>query len=499
VANIKGRDEILALLLSLWSSWLMLLYIEKKNFLYVILGAVVWFLALLSKENAFVFLVLMPVVLFLPASSQLKPLLKPFIGFIASALIFLWIRHQVIGEITGSTSSELMNNSFLEASINQKYATIFLVLGKYVSLLFFPHPLTYDYYPYHIPLVTWSTLLPLASFLFYCFLIGIAIRSFRRNYLLFVAITFFLLPLLPVSNLLFPIGTFMNERFLYFSSIGFCLIVAYWLVLAMQKQLFRKLSFFVLLILLVLYGFKTIHRNKTWYNDYTLFTTDVKTSVNSAKSNCSAGGILLDNCDSILDPVRKNAVILQSIGYLRKAISIHPTYADAWLLLGNAYYKKGNAFDSSLLCYSTILKTFPQHKLTLGNLFIVAEKIPGTEQKLAAYETYLKYDTTNFMVYYKIGQLYGREKNDLVKSVKFLSQSIRLNPNAKEAYIDLGVAYGLQKNYNKSAEMLEKAIALDPSNPNIYINLGLTYNFLGNALKARECFAKADSIKKKKL
>ena len=60
VANIKGRDEILSLLLVLVALKLILDYLAKNKLQNIVLAGTSFFLALLSKENAITFLVIIP-------------------------------------------------------------------------------------------------------------------------------------------------------------------------------------------------------------------------------------------------------------------------------------------------------------------------------------------------------------------------------------------------------------------------------------------------------
>jgi protein O-mannosyl-transferase len=496
VANIKGRDELMALLLSLVSIYYILQFYKDSKVSKLVIAAVSFFLALLSKENAFFVFVLLPLLLYAAGYNTFKKLIKPFPYLIGAALVYFIIRQGVTGDLIVVKSDELMNNSFLNASIAEKYATIMYTLGVYLKLLFFPHPLTYDYYPYHIPIVNWANGVVWLSLLLYIIMVFMAVFYFRKKIVVSLAIAFYLIPLAPVSNILFPIGVFMNERFLYISSVGFCIIAGFYVIKAYQHPRTRGLIMFVLPVVFVLAGFKTIDRNRAWYNDYTLFNTDVKTSINSAKSNCSAGGVLMESSDTIADNTRKQQVLRQSVKYLQKSISIHPSYIDAWLLLGNTYFKLGNQFDSVVLCYSRILQISPQHQLAIQNLMAVNEHISDVDKKLQVLTIVLQYDPSNYLANYKLGQLYGREKGDLDKSIQFLTKASEINPAKQDAYIDLGVAYGLKKEFDKSASMLEKAATIDPNDPNILMNLGLTYQFLGEINKAKVCFAKADLLKK---
>jgi len=191
VANIKGRDEIMALLFSLMSSYFVITYLDKGGILKLVGAALLWFMALLSKENAIVFWILIPVMMLLSGIREVKKYILPVCLYSATAIVFLIIRHNVIGSSVGS-SDELMNNSFLFATAEQKYATIFYTLWKYLELLFFPVQLTYDYYPYHIQLDDWSNIMSLLGLVSYVAIIIWLLLSLKKNFIIVFQISFFL-------------------------------------------------------------------------------------------------------------------------------------------------------------------------------------------------------------------------------------------------------------------------------------------------------------------
>lgn len=497
VANIKGRDEILALLFSLWSAWFFVQYVLTSKAKFLLFGGIAFLLGLFSKENAFVFIVIVPLFLAFLQGFSLKKMTKPAVVLLLAGLVFIIIRHIVIGGFQFIESNELMNNPFLDASVQSKFATIFLTLGLYLKLLVFPHPLTFDYYPYHISLVNWNSVWPGVILIFYFLLAIVALRFLWKRNIISLSMAIYLVALLPVSNLFFSIGTFLNERFLYISSVGFCLLLAYGFVHLISVQKLRRIPIFLIPVVLILSATKTISRNNVWFNDYTLFTTDVKTSQNSAKSNCSAGGALVESTDTIRDAGRKKLVLKQAITYLSKSVSIHPTYADAWILLGNAWFKVGN-FDSSFLSYTAVLKLNRQNSIALQNILAVSEHVKEIDKKIDILKYLLAYDTANYRVYYNLGKLYGREKGDLNLSVAYLLKAKDLNPQSKEIFMDLGVAYGLRNEFDKSVLMLENATHIDPSDASLFRNLGLSYQFLGEMEKARRNFAIADSMSNSK-
>src|SRR5690606_13022827 len=134
-------------------------------------------------------------------------------------------------------------------------------------LLFFPHPLTFDYYPKHIEMRSWNDPLVLISLAALGFLLYVFIKGFKRKSLASYSILFFGITLSIASNLFFPIGAFMNERFIYSSSMAFSLLLTYyaWNTYNVNKGKNAKTILSVgMAILFILYSIKTISRNRDW-------------------------------------------------------------------------------------------------------------------------------------------------------------------------------------------------------------------------------------------
>ena len=125
-------------------------------------------------------------------------------------------------------------------NFRQKYATIAFTLGIYLKLLFIPHPLTWDYNPYHIPIMEWSDFKALLSLIIYLFLLYFSFNGLGKKKVISWCIFIFLIPLSITSNILFPIGTFMSERFLYVASLGFTTFLAY-ITSVRPNNLFQKI------------------------------------------------------------------------------------------------------------------------------------------------------------------------------------------------------------------------------------------------------------------
>ncbi|NRB61653.1 MAG: tetratricopeptide repeat protein, partial [Saprospiraceae bacterium] len=355
VANIKGRDEILALLGAIGAWYMALKAIDRSSWMLHLLGACLLFLGMLSKENAFTFIGIIPMMWYVFRKKSIQEVWLPALPYLGSGILFLLLRSAILPEATGEPSMELMNNPFLVLengqyelmTFSEKLPTIVYTWGRYLQLLFAPIVLTHDYYPKHIALQSWSDPAVLISMLIYIAGIWVAFRGVLKRAPIAFGIAFFLVALLPVSNLLFPIGTNMAERLLFMPSLGWAIAVGWLLVRLVQRFAgqFPKVKdlrwistvLIALILISILFSIRTINRNEAWKNNYTLFTQDVRVSDQSAKLQNAVGGELLARSQQIDDPTEQKILQEKAVGHLERAIAIHPYYKNAYLLLGNAF------------------------------------------------------------------------------------------------------------------------------------------------------------------
>ena len=496
VANIKGRDEIMTLLGSLVALWYTLKYLDKKQMKYLIYSFIAFFLAFMSKENTITFLAVIPLAIYFFTEHKLKDNLVSFIPLVVASIIFLAIRQAILGSFSAPVAKELMNNPFLDATQGEKFATIFYTLGLYIKLLFVPHPLTYDYYPKQIPIIGWGDIRAWGSFAIYAAMGIYAIIGFKKKSIVSFSFIFFIATLSVVSNLVFPVGTFMNERFIFISSIGFCLIIAYLLVeklpmlIKNTKTFSTALSVFLILMLVLSAG-KSISRNKAWKDDYTLFTTDTYTSTESAKGNAAAAAQFREKAEAAKDPAEKDKYWVLAIEHFTKAVEIHPKYYDVHLDLAVCHFKRNKNMEEVDKHLIAAFKQNSSNPQALQFPNAIYNELGAPKKKLALFEKFNEIQPNNYDVLYTIGSIYGKDLQNLPKAIEFFEKAIKANPKGASAYKDLGVAYGFQKNFEKSIEMSKKAVAIDPKDAQTYMNIGVNYRNLGNEEKAQEYFAKA--------
>lgn len=499
VANIKGRDEIIAMMGALAAFLFAIKYIDTKKIINLLFIFISFFIGLLSKENAVTFLAIIPVGLYLFKNAKAKENLNTFIPLFVATLVFVLIRWKTVGFTSAGTPHELMNNAFVDANTSQRYGTVFYTFYRYIRLLFFPHPLTWDYYPYHIPLVSLHDPRSILPFLGYAAMgIFALIGLIRKKYKIFTfSVVIYFATLSPVSNILFSIGVFMSERFMYFPSLGFVLLIAYLLVRKIPEYLYTKKSYEVkklqnifgsiLLVTLILYSVRTITRNEAWQDNFTLFTNDVKTSTNSAKGNTTAGEQLVIKGMEVAktDPVQAASYYELAIEYLEKAIRIHPRYVAARLDLGIAYEKHLKDYGRAIDMYISTIKLKPNYEKAYNNISVIFYTLDSAEFRLNVYERLYKLNPNRADVNYILGSLYGAVKRDIKKSIIFLNRAIKLDPNMADAYADLGVAYGYLRDYKTAIKMLEKSYSLNKNSLLVLKNLAASYNAIGDTKKAQ--------------
>lgn len=184
-----------------------------------------------------------------------------------------------------------------------------LVHGMYFKLLVWPVFLCYDYSMDAVPLVRSledvRLLLPVASYLGFTLAVCASLsllRSWRRKAarlmvegpLLGVGI--FVLSFLPMTNILFPIGTLVAERLLYIPSLGFLVVLvclSHAAVLHFPLRAVKLGVWFVLLGLLSFWWYLCYNRVLDWETVEKITVVDGWKQLRSSRTQFNLANILL--------------------------------------------------------------------------------------------------------------------------------------------------------------------------------------------------------------
>lgn len=485
VANIKGRDEILALgfaLLAMQAAWK---YTNKPGVVAMAWIMTAFFLALMSKENAAAFLLIIPLGLFWAGKKNIRQHGQIFFFLLIPLLVFVWIRYAVLGTLNPGLSQELMDNPFLEASLSQRLGTILLTFGNYYRLMVFPHPLTWDYYPYHIPLVSLSSWQSLVSLVITLGLLTLAVVGTRQRRLYAFGLWFFFISFFMVSNLLVTTGVFMAERFMFMPSLGLCLALAagYSGVLKRLPEAGKKVWKGLLILVLVVFAVLTIQRNKVWKDNFTLYTTDVVTSAHSAKGNNIAGQFFAYEANQVGDTVLRREYQDKALFHLQRAIQIHPRYTDAWFHYGNAWYDFRGNLDSLLYCYDQVLRRWPQENNIWQNLNRLVKGRAEVEDRIRMRQMMLRMYPDHAESLAELGRLLA-SRQDFESALPMLQKAVVQGLQDPLAWETLAFIHYSQGRMEEALTAYRKAYALDPANPRFRQNLYALLFTMGRTAEA---------------
>ena len=467
VANIKSGDELMSFLFAFLSLNVFLDYYQMGKPRHLLLGGLYLFLSFISKETSFTFFALMPVIFFFFRDGAKKRGVQMLVCAGVAAAVFLAIRFSVLNYYHANHigQMDLVENALAkkDLSAESRLATAILIMGYYVKLLFVPYPLVCDYAFNAIPFTHFSDLRVLLTLAVYIALAVIVVIRFLKNrkdpYAFGIA--FFLCTISIVSNIPFLIKSTMGERFLFYPSVGFCLVIALLIEWLMKKAgkagwvaMKDKWALCIIVPVCLIYAYVTIDRNTDWMDNYTIYSADVNKVPENCRLNYFVGYQVQLMLTEEQNPETRGNMLHDVVKYYRKALDINPEYRDVAADLGAAYFAK-RQFDSAEIYDQMALRMNPA-------IVVVRNNLMG--------------------VYLTSGQFR--------KAIGLGTESVRLIPGNVNEYADLGSAYLNQKKYDSVLWCLNKGMAIDPT----FFGINAVSAFLYKELNNRDSVNKYEAL-----
>jgi tetratricopeptide (TPR) repeat protein len=303
VANVVGRAELMAFGFSMAALLAFLRGREGGGLRWHAASVLLYFLALLSKETAAPLPVLMlaweALVERRPRDALRRP--GPYLALFGALVLLFVIRRAVLGAFllpaaaTAKLHADPLERFFPLAHLDAgpRVLTAFAAFARYAFLLVWPVRLvadwSFDALPEVHALGDPRALLGIAALV--AILAGTAWATRRSGAAAWAGLVF-LLTLLPVANFLFPVGTVLAERLLYFPSLGFCLLAAQGLS-ALRSRLGPNAGNAALIVVLLLYSVRTVIRNLDWKSEEGLWRVTAKQVPRNAKAGFNTGQAVL--------------------------------------------------------------------------------------------------------------------------------------------------------------------------------------------------------------
>ncbi len=532
VANIKGRDEILCFLFAFLSLNLFLAYSRKGKLLYITAGLASLFLSLLSKETSATLLAIVPLVFFFYSNENIKRSIIVSSGTALIVAAFLLLRHAVLTSHAAANYSDIpfVMNPLAGPHISYatRLASAIYILGYYVRLFIIPYPLICDYSYNAIPLVSFANIWVLLSLVLYLFLVVAGLwRLFKNKKDPFAfAILFFLVTMALFSNVFFLISGNMAERFMFFSSAGFCLMLALGIEKISKTDAGNTMDFLKQPLIIAILAFigiaftsLTVNRNAEWSDNYTLFSSDVAKSPENCRLNYFMGTELGQNVYAEeSDPAAKKKIADDAISYLSRSLQIYPDFAEVHLNLAGAYYLRSD-FDSAALHAKRALELSPGKVDAIKNLAIIYAAMQKYPEMIALYDKLVHADPKNSAANYYLGNAYflnaqydsaevheelalqQEPANALVmkdlarvyffkqkypEAIALCKRILMVQPTDVDACVDISSAFFNNKRFDSCIYYLNAAIKINPGSPRIYENLSVCYQAMGKADSAKK-------------
>jgi tetratricopeptide (TPR) repeat protein len=265
VTNVAGRADLLAAMAVLRG---LLIFIRGSGWKAAVALFAIATAGVFAKENAAVLpgLMLLWDLTWRRVSARRLPF---YVAAAASLAVLAAVRYAVLAPLP-PPQPVYVDNMLRAAGFWTARLTAIKAIGLDLRLLIAPFGLSADRSYKQIPLSGAGDPWALAALAAVAALIAGAIARRRRDPLMFWCAGFFGIALLPTSNLLFPIGAAMAERFLYLPSVGFAVAVA-----ALLFRLAPRRAPAICAAVGLLFAGLTLARNPDWNDDLSLSTADL--------------------------------------------------------------------------------------------------------------------------------------------------------------------------------------------------------------------------------
>ena len=384
-------------------------------------------LAILSKEMAVTIPLVFTlyIVFFINKNSQKSALFKTSYFWF---LLFIYVIFRFYYLSGGKT---LGGSGF-------NFLAIVRTVSDYIKLSFIPYPLcldrTYIEYPFFSLTVISSIVI---LFVFFVFIL----KTNRQSKFFLI---FFLITLLPVSNILFIKERAIAEQRLYIPSIGLCVFIGIFLATNFSKKYIKV----VFLLILILFSYLTVKRNNDYRDEITLWRKTIKTSPSSRAFNN----------------------------------------------LGTAYWNK-KYYSDAIISWKNAIKLDNYNAEAISNLGAVSYDLKFYDEAIEYFKKAIEIEPWNYIVISNLGAAYSI-KGDYKNAIEIHKKAVEIAPWVASNHYNLGVTYLRLKNYEDSKKEFDTALLYDPFHWQSYVQLSEMFEKFGKKDKAKELFEKSERIRK---
>ena len=194
--------------------------------------------------------------------------------------------------------------------------------------------------------------------------------------------------------------------------------------------------------------------------------------------------------------------ILQAQEVFQDGAKAYPKSVRMLTALGTAQFASAHYEEAaqSLCNASDLSPAIPEPYLFMGNIEVVAPNPLGcVEQRLARFAD-LEPGSSLANYYYAMalwkGQAQPADQQVVDHVERLLNKAVTIDAKCGEAYLQLGILYYSQRNFEKAIDSYTKAIAAKPELVDAHYRLAVAYDRIGETAEASKEFQLHDALKK---
>lgn len=478
VAWIAERKDVLYTFFFLAGLIVYLKYLEKQNWVRLLVTALLFLASMLSKPSAVVFpLILLAIDYFYGRKFTRKVFLEK-IPFFLMAITF--------GIITFMIQSQSAVAGIKVFTIFQRFMFASYGFIMYQFKLLVPLKIA-AFYPY--PVLNPAGYMPLMYYLSPLIaLVNIALVYFSSRFtkVFSFGYLFYFFSIVLVLQFM-PVGTaIMADRYSYISAIGVFFIIAWYLDQAFisKKKIIRSVRWILagaFLLYAIFLGKTAFEQTMVWQNSETLWT-DVISKYPEAPISYKQRGNYYGGLNI---PDKALQDFLSYIQLKQDDAGVYSNLGNTYGLLGNTE-KALEAYSKSIALDSLDPLTFLNRAITFARAKDYIPAVQDYNKALALNPAFIEVYANRYSTFLAMGR-YEDAMADL-------SELIRYNPRNDNYFMFRGVCHYQLKQFPEALADFEQSFALNPSNGSTCYNISVTYNELKDYPKAYQFGLKAVTL-----
>jgi tetratricopeptide (TPR) repeat protein len=364
---------------------------------------------------------------------------------VAASLAIFWAARTLVYRDAPWTPWPVADNPILAAGFWTAKFTAVKVIGMSLWLLVCPLSLAYDRSYDQIALAGPADVGAWLAAVIMVAILAVAIARRKQGPLMFFLAGFFGITLLPTSNLLFPIGNIMAERFLYLPAVAFAIAIA-----ALGSRLPRAVA----VIVIVAFAARTYARNPAWESNLALASADIATAPGSFRVHEMLAQALHEqdpraNLDAAIREQERAWEIVRGLPAASIPVQT-PTN------LGGYYLEKGDIAGPAW--YERAVAILARGR----EISEAAERAWDEAQQ--AHGKPLRGRSANSTLYFNLGQAYGSlgRYQEALEALRF---GRAIDPAQTQFYQPLAAAYAGLGRRDQAALMMEEKKAIESRDP----------------------------------